>query len=85
MLLPLTGFRIWAEMKMRRTGGQRGTVVIWPGAQDQGLQAAHIRAEPQFPHLQMRDLSLKVWLSLLGMQGPRLAPGAKPAFYQFPR
>ena len=44
MLLPLTGFRVWAEVKKKRTGGQWGTIVIWPGAQDQGLQAAHIQA-----------------------------------------
>lgn len=44
MLLPLVGFRVWAEIKKRRIGGQGGTMVVWPGAQDQRLQAAHIQA-----------------------------------------
>lgn len=42
--LPLVGCRVRAEIQRRRTGGQWGTVGVWPGAQDQCLQAAHIQA-----------------------------------------
>lgn len=44
MLLSLAGLRVWAEIKKRRTGRQWGTIVVGPGPQDQGLQAAHIQA-----------------------------------------
>lgn len=75
VLLPPAGFIVWAEIGKKRIGGQQGTMVIWPGAQDPGVQAAHIPAlSLRSPICERETRSLEVRLSCLGMQ----SPGAEP-------